>query len=136
MAQEETGVESQNLTTKVVVLGLSAVFLTYFVTYFMTLGLSVASPMIAANLNGMALFSWAISIPALAMAFASNDLVNFIGVPLAGLHAYKTAIASGDPLTVTMGALSAKVQSQTFLLLIAGVIMVLTLWISKKARTV
>ena len=73
---------------------------------------------------------------ALAMAFASNDLVNFIGVPLAGLYAYKTAIASGDPLNITMGALSEKVQSQTYLLLLAGVIMVLTLWLSKKARTV
>ena len=38
MAQEKIGVESQNMTTKVVVLGLSAVFLTYFVTFFMTLG--------------------------------------------------------------------------------------------------
>ena len=73
---------------------------------------------------------------ALAMAFASNDLVNFIGVPLAGLHAYKTAMASSDPLGITMGALGAKVQSQNFLLLLAGVIMVLTLWLSKKARTV
>jgi hypothetical protein len=34
---------------------------------------------------------------ALAMAFAANDLVNFIGVPLAGLSAYKTAMAAGDP---------------------------------------
>ena len=73
---------------------------------------------------------------ALAMAFASNDLVNFIGVPLAGLHAYKTAVASNDPLNITMEALSAKVQSPTSLLLLAGIIMVLTLWLSKKARTV
>ncbi len=73
---------------------------------------------------------------ALAMAFAANDLVNFIGVPLAGLHAYKAAIASGDPLNITMGALSNKVPSETFLLLIAGAIMVATLWLSKKARTV
>jgi hypothetical protein len=73
---------------------------------------------------------------ALAMAFASNDLVNFIGVPLAGLYAYQTAVASGDPLNITMEALSAKVQSQNLLLFLAGVIMVLTLWISKKARTV
>lgn len=71
MTQEKTGVESQGLTTKVVVLGLSSVFLTYFVAFFMTLGLSIASPMIAADLNGMELFSWAISIPALAMAFAT-----------------------------------------------------------------
>ncbi len=73
---------------------------------------------------------------ALAMAFAANDLVNFIGVPMAGLHAYTTAIASADPLNITMGALSKKVQSQTFLLLIAGAIMVITLWVSKKAKSV
>jgi len=73
---------------------------------------------------------------ALAMAFAANDLVNFIGVPLAGLHAYKAAIASADPLTATMGALSAKVHSETALLLLAGAIMVATLWLSRKARTV
>jgi phosphate/sulfate permease len=36
---------------------------------------------------------------ALAMAFAANDLVNFIGVPLAGLHAFKAAMASADPMT-------------------------------------
>jgi phosphate/sulfate permease len=73
---------------------------------------------------------------ALAMAFAANDLVNFIGVPLAGLHSYKAAIASSDPLNITMGALSKKVPSETYLLLIAGAIMVLTLWLSRKARTV
>ncbi|ABA87406.1 sodium/phosphate symporter superfamily protein [Syntrophotalea carbinolica DSM 2380] len=73
---------------------------------------------------------------ALAMAFAANDLVNFIGVPLAGLQSYKLAMASGDPLGATMGALSAKVQSQTSFLLLAGAIMILTLWLSKKARTV
>ena len=73
---------------------------------------------------------------ALAMAFAANDLVNFIGVPLAGLNAYQTAIASSDPLNITMVALSKKVHSHTLLLLIAGIIMVLTLWFSKKARTV
>jgi phosphate/sulfate permease len=73
---------------------------------------------------------------ALAMAFAANDLVNFIGVPLAGLSAYKTAMAAGDPLTVAMSALSRKVQSQTVVLLLAGIVMVVTLWFSKKARTV
>lgn len=73
---------------------------------------------------------------ALAMAFASNDLVNFIGVPLAGLKSYEVAAASGDPLNITMEALSAKVPTQGYLLLIAGLIMVITLWFSKKARTV
>ncbi len=73
---------------------------------------------------------------ALAMAFAANDLVNFIGVPLAGVHAFKAAMATADPLTVTMGALGKKVQSETFFLLLAGGIMVATLWLSKKAKTV
>jgi phosphate/sulfate permease len=73
---------------------------------------------------------------ALAMAFAANDLVNFIGVPLAGLKAFSTALASADPMNVTMGALSKAVQTPTFLLLLAGGIMVVTLWVSKKARTV
>ena len=45
---------------------------------------------------------------ALAMAFAANDLVNFIGVPLAGLSAYTTAMASSDPLNVTHGGAQQK----------------------------
>lgn len=73
---------------------------------------------------------------ALAMAFAANDLVNFIGVPMAGFHAYSAAMLDANPLTVTMGVLSKKVQSETLVLLGAGVLMVLTLWFSKKARTV
>jgi len=73
---------------------------------------------------------------ALAMAFAANDLVNFIGVPLAGLTAFQNALSSGDPLNITMAALGKKVNTPTYMLLIAGSIMVLTLWISKKARTV
>ena len=73
---------------------------------------------------------------ALAMAFAGNDLVNFIGVPIAGLQAYKAAIASVDPLHIPMTALSQSMRSPTALLLIAGLIMVLTLWLSKKAKTV
>jgi phosphate/sulfate permease len=73
---------------------------------------------------------------ALAMAFAANDLVNFIGVPMAGYHAYEAALASESPLEVTMEALDAKVQAETVFLLLAGIIMVITLWTSKKARTV
>jgi phosphate/sulfate permease len=73
---------------------------------------------------------------ALAMAFAANDLVNFIGVPLAGLSAYQEASATPDMLTATMEALQKPVRSNTLYLLIAGAIMVITLWVSKKARTV
>lgn len=73
---------------------------------------------------------------ALAMAFAANDLVNFIGVPLAGLFAYKAATGSGDPLNLLMSELNQKVQVDTYLLIIAGIVMVITLCISKKTRTV
>jgi phosphate/sulfate permease len=73
----------------------------------------------------------------LAMAFAGNDLVNFIGVPIAGFESFKEWSASGAaPDAFSMNALRESVRTDTFLLLIAGVIMVLTLWLSKKARTV
>jgi len=75
---------------------------------------------------------------ALAMAFAGNDLVNFIGVPLAGFEAFKSFIASGvsDPTAFLMTDLTGKVKTPTLYLLIAGIIMVVTLWTSKKARSV
>jgi phosphate/sulfate permease len=73
---------------------------------------------------------------ALAMAFAANDLVNFIGVPLAGLSAYQEASASPDLLGTTMEALRQPVRSNTAFLLIAGAVMVVTLWVSRKARSV
>jgi len=73
---------------------------------------------------------------ALAMAFAANDLVNFIGVPLAGFHTFTLAKAAADPLTLPMAALQQKIHTNTFFLLAAGGIMVATLWLSRKARTV
>ena len=73
---------------------------------------------------------------AIAMAFAANDLVNFIGVPMAGWNAYTEAAKAADPATASMSALAGKVPASTGLLLIAGMVMVLTLWFSRKARTV
>lgn len=73
---------------------------------------------------------------ALAMAFAANDLVNFIGVPVAGFQAFEIAKATDSPLTAMMGAMGEKVPTQTLMLMAAGLIMVATLWLSKKARTV
>ena len=73
----------------------------------------------------------------LAMAFAGNDLVNFVGVPLAGLESYKEWLSSGaDPDGLLMSSLAAKVKTPTIFLLGAGIIMALALWTSKKARTV
>jgi phosphate/sulfate permease len=73
---------------------------------------------------------------ALAMAFAANDLVNFIGVPLAGFQAYLIAYASATPLALHMEALQAPVYTNTAFLLAAGAVMAGTLWLSRKARTV
>jgi len=73
----------------------------------------------------------------LAMAFASNDLVNFIGVPLAGLAAYQDWSASGVAASeYAMTSLTAPVRGQTQYLLLAGAIMVAALWLSEKARSV
>ena len=75
---------------------------------------------------------------ALAMAFAGNDLVNFIGVPLAGLKAVQlfNAAPGADPTTFLMTGLADDVKTETWMLLIAGIIMAYTLWTSKKARSV
>lgn len=75
---------------------------------------------------------------ALAMAFAGNDLVNFIGVPLAGLKSYQEFVANpgANPDAFMMGALALPVKTRTYLLLIAGIVMILTLWFSKKAKSV
>jgi len=75
---------------------------------------------------------------ALAWAFAGNDLVNFIGVPLAGLESFKLFQASSlsEPSQFAMTALQDQVKTPTLFLLISGVIMVYALWTSKKARSV
>jgi len=74
---------------------------------------------------------------ALAMAFAGNDLVNFIGVPIAAFNSYEAWIASGIAADeFGMSSLAQKVPTQPYLLLIAGLIMVLTLWFSSKAKDV
>ena len=72
---------------------------------------------------------------ALAMSFAGNDLVNFIGVPLAGLSSFQEFIKQGDS-TMLMSSLAEPVKANTFLLLLAGMVMVVTLWTSKKSRSV
>jgi phosphate/sulfate permease len=73
---------------------------------------------------------------ALALAFAANDLVNFIGVPLAGLSSYLIGLESADPMNTLMEGLREPVQSNTFILIGAGAVMAVTLWLSKKAKSV
>ncbi len=75
---------------------------------------------------------------ALAMAFAGNDLVNFIGVPLAGFESFKSFMAAGgsEPGGFLMTALREPVITPIYFLIAAGLIMVLTLRFSKKAKSV
>ncbi|MDE7144588.1 MAG: inorganic phosphate transporter, partial [Duncaniella sp.] len=74
----------------------------------------------------------------LAMAFAGNDLVNFIGVPLSGMASYQDYIANGggDAHGFLMGSLNSDADTPIWVLVGAGVIMVVALATSKKARNV
>jgi len=74
---------------------------------------------------------------ALALAFAGNDLVNFIGVPVAAFQSYEAWVSSGIAANeFSMSVLSNKVPTPTIFLLGSGLIMVLTLWFSSKAKKV
>ncbi|WP_289184246.1 inorganic phosphate transporter [uncultured Parasutterella sp.] len=79
---------------------------------------------------------------ALAFAFAGNDLVNFVGVPLAAMQSVDIAVAAKaanealTPQTLYMGALKESVRTPTIYLVLSGLIMVLTLWFSPKAKRV
>jgi phosphate/sulfate permease len=73
----------------------------------------------------------------LAMAFSGNDLVNFVGVPIAAWNSYQAWEVSGVAADAfSMGVLAKKVPSNIWLLLVAGGIMVVTLWTSSKAQNV
>jgi phosphate/sulfate permease len=76
---------------------------------------------------------------ALAMAFAGNDLVNFIGVPLAGLDSYQDYMANGHGQGIDgfmMSSLMESAKTPPFYLLLAGVIMIVAMATSKKAQNV
>ena len=74
---------------------------------------------------------------ALALAFAGNDLVNFIGVPIAAWQSYTEWSTSGVPADqFSMGVLAEAVKTPTLMLFIAGMVMVATLWFSSKAKAV
>ncbi len=79
---------------------------------------------------------------ALALAFAGNDLVNFIGVPIAAWQSFQAFmdpsinVAGLAATEFTMDVLGKKVPTPTLLLFIAGMVMVVTLWFSSKAKDV
>lgn len=76
---------------------------------------------------------------ALAMAFAGNDLVNFIGVPLAGLDSYQDYVVNGHGVGIDgfmMSSLMESAKTPPFYLLAAGTIMIVAMATSKKAQNV
>ena len=72
---------------------------------------------------------------ALALAFAGNDLVNFIGVPIAGIDSYNIALNTGDE-SMLMAELSKPAHVNPLLLIFAGIVMMLTLFFSRSAMHV
>ena len=72
----------------------------------------------------------------LAMAFAGNDLVNFIGVTLAGLESFQTFVEGGGDVGMSMGSLNLPATTNVLFLVGAGAVMVYALFTSKKARKV
>lgn len=76
---------------------------------------------------------------ALAMAFAGNDLVNFIGVPLAGLdswHDFSMNANGASPSSYLMTSLMESAKTPPFYLMAAGIIMIIAMATSKKAQNV
>lgn len=107
------------------------------------LGCFVASSLLMQILNWMKVSVLRIIVLlgtfALAMAFASNDMVNFIGVPLAGLSAFQDFMAnsngsSGDSYLMT--SLMSSARTPVIFLVLAGGVMIYSLTTSKKAQNV
>ena len=108
--------------------------------------ISIVSFVLLSLISYMLIFSFKVNIYkliigvgtfSLALAFAGNDLVNFIGVPIAAWQSYEAWMASGVPADMfSMEVLSSKVPTPNLLLFLAGMVMVVTLWISSKAKKV
>ena len=108
--------------------------------------ISIVSFILLSLISYMLIFSFKVNIYkliigvgtfSLALAFAGNDLVNFIGVPIAAWQSYEAWMASGVPADMfSMEVLSSKVPTPNLLLFLAGMVMVVTLWISSKAKKV
>ena len=74
---------------------------------------------------------------ALALAFAGNDLVNFVGVPLTGYSSYMDYVANGNGSeTFLMDSLNAPARTPFIFLALSGVVMIVALTTSRKARGV
>ncbi|RPG68166.1 MAG: inorganic phosphate transporter, partial [Flavobacteriaceae bacterium TMED42] len=115
------------LEANAVLVNLSSLLFCYLFSYFL---MKVFKVDIYKVIIGVGTF-------ALALAFAGNDLVNFIGVPVAAFQSYEAWVSSGIAAQdFSMSVLSNKVPTPTIFLLVSGLIMILTLWFSSKAKKV
>ncbi len=73
---------------------------------------------------------------ALAFSFSANDLVNFIGVPLAGFQAFQSVSFDSDPSGNMMGVLHNEGTVPFVILILSGAVMIVTIWKSKKSNSV
>ncbi|WP_298485050.1 inorganic phosphate transporter [uncultured Maribacter sp.] len=110
-----------------------------FLIIFFTFSILIALSFLVTSFTKINIYKLIITVGtfALALAFAGNDLMNFIGVPIAAWQSYEAWEASGILATkFSMEILSQKVPTPNILLFIAGIIMVVTLWFSSKAKAV
>ena len=115
------------LESEVFMISAVSFILLSIISYFLTFSFKVN---IYKLIIGVGTFS-------LALAFAGNDLVNFIGVPIAAWQSYEAWVASGISADMfSMEVLATKVPTPNLLLFIAGMVMVITLWVSSKAKKV
>ena len=115
------------LESEVVMISLVSFILLSVISYFLIFSFKVN---IYKLIIGVGTFS-------LALAFAGNDLVNFIGVPIAAWQSYEAWVASGISADMfSMEVLASKVPTPNLLLFLAGMVMVITLWVSSKAKKV
>jgi len=115
------------LESEVVMISLVSFILLSVISYFLIFSFKVN---IYKLIIGVGTFS-------LALAFAGNDLVNFIGVPIAAWQSYEAWVASGISADMfSMEVLASKVPTPNLLLFLAGMVMVITLWVYSKAKKV
>jgi MFS family permease len=113
MSNEPATIEQQSAARKNAALGLVAVFITYFASSFFFRGIGIALPRVAAELNGIPLFSWAISMPALGSA-----IVTLIFGKLSDVYGRRILLAISLGLYFAGAILSA--ISQDFMFFIAA----------------
>lgn len=93
-------------------LQLAAVFVTYFTAFFVTNSLNIALPRIVADMNGMAYYSWAVSIPALATAIAT-----LIFGKLSDMYGRRVILLVATGFILAGAVLSAVSQTFVFMIL-------------------